>query len=128
MLLLPEELIFTIINELDNIEDKKSLLYIDTKYIKYIKKLNIKYMIFEIFSDNEGYPNSNVLAVCDNLALCKSIIKQIKKPITTSAYQCMNEHNLYTILGKRNTSKLGQFYHYYGSGYIIEEIQLNKLV
>ncbi len=93
MLSLPEELIDVIIDHLI-MKDKKSIL--NACKIYHRKKLKYNYIIFGLFSDDHGYPQYDVVSVCDTLDKCRFIIKS--ELLAHPGYSNMNQNNLYTYL------------------------------
>jgi hypothetical protein len=129
MELLPE-LFDTIFNQLYEVRDRKALLFTCKKYYRQYsrKMIDIKYAIFYITSGSRGYFNSDFVGICDSVGICKKYIKKnlVKKPITTPAFISMNKENNYTLFTSRNKLDDGNFNHYAGRGYIIEEIKIMK--
>ena len=125
--LLPSELVFNILENI-NVYHRKNLLNTCKDYYKHRKLLNIKYIIYKIYSDDYGCVVNTTMSICDTLDACKTIIKtDLKQPILDPAYECMTINNHYTIFNQHNKD-FGKFHRYSGAGYIIEEIELNTMI
>ena len=138
---LPIELIESILKSLVG---KRQFLNTCKTYYKHRRLLmnDLKYIIYNIYSDHHGYPEYKVLSICDTLEICKNNIKTylLKCPISYPAYETMTKHNLYTTFdrnqinfcnysGSVRSATCGSVrYATCGRGFLIEEMILNEII
>lgn len=130
MELLPE-LFDIVFGYVDIIKDRKALLFTCKKYYRQYKRLmdDVKYGVFYVKSNCNGYPMYDFEGICDSLAICKKYIKSdlIKRPIQKSAFIQMNKKNNYTMFTSRSKINPYAYHDYIGRGYIVEEFIMNKM-
>lgn len=125
------ELFDIVFGYLDDIRDRKALLFTCKKYYRQYARLmiDVKYAIFYVISNDWGYPIYNFKGICDDVVICKKYIKGelMKHLITTPAFNKMNKENNYTMVESRDKINICSFNSYVGRGYVVEEMKINKI-